>query len=74
MVRDIAFTMVFGLPLIMYGGLATLFFLLFTAFVGYMNFHGKTLIPFKWHPRLAAVTITLAILHGLMGLSVLLRF
>lgn len=74
MIREIAFTTVLGLPLIMYSGLATLFSLLFTATVGYLNFHGKIIIPFKWHPRLAALTITLAIIHGIMGLSILFGF
>jgi hypothetical protein len=49
--------------------MATFSFLLFTALVGYTNFKGKPILSFKWHPRLAATTIALAIIHAIMAAS-----
>lgn len=74
MIHHIALTLLFGKPLVMYGGIMTLFFLLFTATVGALNFKGITVIPFRWHPRLAALTIIVALFHGLLGLSIFFNF
>jgi hypothetical protein len=74
MIQSIAFTLIFGKPVIMYGGIFTLFLLLTTATIGYLNHHGRPIIPFKWHPRMAALTITVAIVHALFGLSVYFNF
>lgn len=51
----------------MYLGILTLSAFLLTALIGYLNYKGNHRIPFKWHPRMAAMAITLAILHGLLG-------
>ncbi|MBW3022725.1 hypothetical protein KY308_01315 [Candidatus Woesearchaeota archaeon] len=48
-------------------GVLTLACLLFTAYISVMNLKGKTRIPFKWHPRMAIITITLALIHGILG-------
>lgn len=74
MISNIALTELFGKPLIMYGGLLTLFLLLFTATVGALNHKGISIIPFKWHPRLALTTITIALAHALLGLSIYFKF
>jgi hypothetical protein len=74
MVHNIALTLFLGKPLVMYGGIATFLLLLFTATVGFLNFKGISIIPFKWHPRLALLTIIVAIGHAIMGLSILLNF
>lgn len=74
MVYSIALKMILGIPLVVYGGIFTLFMLIFTAAVGYLNFHGYSVIPFKWHPKLAIITLVSALLHGLMGLSIYLNF
>lgn len=66
--------MAFGLPLIVYGGIITFTLLSFTATVGFLNYRGIRMIPFRWHPRLAVLTIIAALLHGLLGLSVFLGF
>ena len=70
MIQNIAFTLILGKPVVMYGGILTLLLLLFTATVGALNFKGISIIPFKWHPRLAALTIIIALVHGLLGLSI----
>jgi hypothetical protein len=42
--------------------------------VGALNYRGIQIIPFKWHPRLAVITIIVAILHGILGLSAYFNF
>ena len=74
MIHNLALTLFLGFPLVMYGGIATFLFILFTATVGALNFKGISIIPFKWHPRLALITIIFAIIHGVLGLSILLNF
>jgi hypothetical protein len=73
-VQNIAYSLILGKPVIMYMGIFTYLSLLSTATIGYLNFKGKTTIPFRWHPRFAVLTITLATLHALMGLSVYFNF
>lgn len=58
----------------MYLGITTFLLLLFTATVGFLNLKGISVIPFKWHPRLALTTIVVALIHGILGLSILLNF
>jgi hypothetical protein len=75
MVSQIAYTLVFGKPVIMYLGIITYLSLLFTAFISVSNVkYGIHIIPFKWHPRMAAVTIILATIHAIFGLSAYLDF
>lgn len=69
MIYTIAITKVFGLPLVLYGGLITLLLVIFTATIGFLNFKRTSIIPFKWHPIFAIITVTVAIIHGILGLS-----
>ena len=74
MINSIALTLFLGKPLIMYGGIFTFLLLLFSASVGFLNFKGISIIPFKWHPRLSLITIIVAIVHMLFGLSIIFNF
>jgi hypothetical protein len=74
MISKIAYTLLFGKPLIMYGGIVTFLLLLFTATVGILNFKGIKTIPFKWHPKLAILTIIFALTHAILGLSIYFNF
>ncbi len=74
MISQIAYTQIAGLPIVAYLGSLTLLSLLSTALVGFLNFRGNTTIPFKWHPRLAATTITLALIHAFFALSLYLKY
>lgn len=67
MFEAISYTLIFGKPLIMYLGILTLISFLATAAVGILNMKGITTIPFFWHPRLAGVSIGLALIHGALG-------
>ena len=68
MFQEITYYLIFGKPLIMYLGILTLLAFLFTAAIAVMNLKGVRTIPYRWHPRCAAVAILLALVHGLLGL------
>lgn len=68
MFREITYFLIFGKPLIMYLGIITLTSFLVTALIGYLIHHGNQTISFKWHPRMAVFSITLAVVHGLLGI------
>lgn len=68
MFRNITYFLIFGKPLIMYVGILTLFSFLFTATIAILNKKGIQKIPFAWHPRMAIISITLAVIHGLLGI------
>lgn len=74
MINSFALATLLGFPLVMYGGIFTFLLLLFTAIVGILNFKQITVIPFKWHPRLAIITILAALIHAIFGLSILFDF
>ena len=70
LLRTIAYSLILGKPLIMYMGILTLLSFLFTASIAILNEKFNIhIIPFKWHPRMAAISIILAIIHGLLGIS-----
>lgn len=52
----------------MYAGIVVLLSFLITASIGFLNYKGNHKIPFKWHPRMAAISISLAIIHGALGI------
>jgi len=68
-ISTIGYSIVFGKPLVFWIGIAVFTSLAATAIVGFMNHKGVRTIPFKWHPRLAALTICLGVLHA--GLALL---
>jgi hypothetical protein len=74
MIYKIALTTFLGLPLVFYGGVLTLILILLTARLGYRHFKGISKTPFKWHPTLAVITILVAIIHGVLGLSIFLGY
>lgn len=74
MISNIATMQLLGLPVILYGGILTYLLLLSTFTIGFLNYRGIRVIPFKWHPRLAIATVTVATIHALLGLSLYLNF
>ncbi len=68
MLENVSYYQIFGKPLIMYSGILTLLSFLFTASIAIMNKKGINKIPFKWHPRMAVISIILAIAHGALGI------
>ncbi len=67
MLQQITYFPILGKPLIMYLGILTLSSFLFTASIAVLNRRGNHAIPFKWHPRMAAFSIALAVIHGALG-------
>ncbi|KKR80868.1 MAG: hypothetical protein UU73_C0002G0148 [Candidatus Daviesbacteria bacterium GW2011_GWA1_41_61] len=67
---EIAYLSILGKPLIFYLGILTYLLFVFTAILGYSNFRGRPILPFIWHPRIAAAALILATIHGLLALSV----
>jgi len=74
MIQNIAYFLIFGKPLIMYIGIFTLLFVIFTATIGFLNYKGIKIIPFKWHLIFAILTIAFAVIHAIFGLSIFLDF
>lgn len=68
MFRNIAYTLILGKPLIMWGGIITLISFLFTAYISYANQKGNHKIPFKWHSKMAVISLIFALIHGLLGI------
>ncbi len=68
MFNEILFYMILGLPLIAYIGMFTLACFLFTATIGFLNYHGKTVIPFKFHPIMAAISLTVGTIHAILSI------
>lgn len=69
MILKIAYFLILGKPLIFYTGMLALLSFLFTALIGFLNYHNNHKIPFKFHPAMAAASIILALFHALLGLS-----
>lgn len=69
MLNNISYYLIFGKPLMLYLGIFTLSSFLFTAYIGFMNLRGRTKIPLRWHFRMAGFSLSLAIIHGFLGLA-----
>jgi hypothetical protein len=68
MFTEITYHMVFGLPLIVYGGVFTLLLFLATAVVAYGSRKGFLQVDVKWHYRLAALAVAAGVFHAVFGL------
>jgi len=67
MLKNIAYFLILGKPLVLYLGIITLILLLLTATMGFLVMKGKA--NFKHHLLLAKITIALALIHGILGLA-----
>ncbi|MCQ1537998.1 hypothetical protein FTO68_03205 [Methanocalculus taiwanensis] len=74
-IAAIAYTPVLGLPLVVVLGIILFISLCITASIAVMKRRGKLEnVPFTWHFRMARFSILLALLHGIMGISVYFGF
>jgi len=64
---EITFMQILGKPLIFWIGISTISVIFVTAIIGYLIYKGKTKIQFKWHMRLVALSLILALIHGTLG-------
>lgn len=69
-ISTLAYTPVFGLPLVAVFGILVFFSLCTTASIAILKVKGRRKIPFVWHYRFAGLTIVLAAVHGALGISV----
>ena len=58
--------MIPGIPLVTWLGIATFLCLITTAMPGILVMKGSYHIPFKWHMRMAAITIFFVAIHVLL--------
>ena len=70
MIREIALISIFGRSLLFYFGIITLLFVIATASFAIIKFKGY----YKWHVWFARVTVCLALIHGIMALSLAFKF
>jgi len=68
MFQKLTFHEIYGIPLIVYGGLATLSLFLITALIGYLDLKGRTHVGVRWHSRIALLGVLSGLFHGLLGL------
>lgn len=69
MIRELAYFVIWGKPVIFYAGIITFAFFLLTAYIGATNLWGRRRIPLYWHFRIAKISLVLMGLHALLGLS-----
>lgn len=68
MFENISYYTIFGKTVLFYTGVLALLFILATAAIPTI---GKKLgVPFAWHPKVARVAVTLAVIHGILALAV----
>jgi len=68
MLTDITYYPIYGKPFILYLGIITLTSFLITASLGIIHRKRLLNIKFIWHPFMAGISISLAILHGVLGI------
>ncbi|MEK6972623.1 MAG: hypothetical protein AABW72_01100 [archaeon] len=66
MFEDISYMPIFGIPLIVYLGILTLTSFAITACLGMLVLRGK--VKFKYHKLMAIISISIAVIHGSLGL------
>lgn len=68
MAGELAYTMIFGKPLLFWLGLTTMAFLLVTVSLGLMVIRGK--VKFKYHKMMAFTLLGIGIVHAAVALTV----
>jgi hypothetical protein len=70
MFQNIAYHLIFGIPVIVYGGLLAGILMLSTATVGFLIHRNLAPIPFDIHKFLALATVSVALAHGILAILV----
>ncbi|VVB52738.1 Uncharacterised protein [uncultured archaeon] len=73
-VGELAYKVVLGQPVIVWGGIATLLMVCLTFSIGYFYTRGIRWIPFKHHKHVAKIALALAFLHALLAMGANLGF
>jgi hypothetical protein len=70
-IAAIAYTPVLGLPLVVVLGIVLFISLCITASIAVMKRRGGLQnVPFTWHFWMARISILIALLHGILGISI----
>ncbi len=64
----IAYSTIFGIPIITYLGFLTLLMFTITASTSLLTKKKIMKIPFRWHPRLGKISLAIAVIHGVLGI------
>jgi hypothetical protein len=67
---SIVYYQIFGLPLVGWLGIVSLALLSATALFPWLKNHGWIKVSFIWHPRLAKLAVAVAIIHGIVALTI----
>lgn len=70
MLQNISYYQILGLPFILYLGIITIGLFLVTAILATLKRKGKLKMSIQWHYRLAYISITLGIIHGILGILI----
>jgi hypothetical protein len=68
MLKEIAYTPILGLPVLMWGGILTFLVMVTAAVMAHLNLKQKFAPGFKWHVRLAILAFIMALSHGLLAI------
>ena len=68
MLEQISYYQILGKPLNFYLGLLALVGFTFAATIAFLNKKGIRKIPFKWHSKVAFVSLTFGIVHGILAI------
>ena len=74
MISEIGYTLILGKPIIFYLGILTYIFLLLTIILVLLTKKGIKNIPINYHRWAGYLTVIIATIHGLLGLSIYLGF
>ncbi len=69
MLRDFAYSLQFGLPIVVWLGLIAFALFLAAGLVIALNSYTRIRIPIKWHMRLAIAGVTVALIHAILAIS-----
>jgi len=75
MINQIALSTIFGLPVVVYGGILTFLAFSFTAYIGLTNHkHTDHHLPFIWHPTMVIISFLFALIHMFFALSIFMKY
>lgn len=75
MIRQIALSYIFNIPIVVYIGIFTFLSFSMTAFIGITNYyHIKYHLPFFWHPTMVTVSFLLMTIHMFLLISIFMGY
>ncbi len=67
--RDLAYSPIFGLPLMLWIGVLSMLCFLSAATIMILNLHTKVRISVDWHKRMAITGLVMMIIHAILASS-----